>query len=383
MDQREDPSARRRRWAVAGAAAVTAALVLGGVVVQRALDGPGDAAPAGLLPAPPDESRYVGAGRAVVAVPEWWTTGETQCLTPVETTVAWFSGAVADCVDPVPPGVVREVSFLEVMDATSGYGEHLLRSMEPVASESGVEVLELPGCEKWYPGTCRRLFAVPSEGVAFGVTLADAGDGDYETIRDSLRILPDGATTVPIDVGFGGYTPGWGDGPEVVRSLVRRIEAAGLRAEVVQPPPPGPGDDVADLVSGSYLGAEPAPGSPIAAGGTVTVTVARVPLPTSDWQPGDDAMRALGGGRVELDDDGCVHLAHGGHRTYVVWPQGYTTGLDGGVVTILDPDGREVTREGRELRAGGGYVPPGPYAGQRCLPATGEVFVVNEDLRAP
>ncbi len=380
VDGAETIRRRRRRWTVAGAAALTAAVVVSGVVVQRAFDGPDTATPAGPIPSPPDGTRYVGAGSAVVAVPEWWTTGETQCLTPVETTVAWFSGAVADCPDPVPDDVVREVSFLEVMDATSGYGEYMLRSMEPIEPVDGVEVFEATGCDDWYVGTCRRLFAVPSEGVMFGVTLADAEDGDYETIRDSLRILPDDLTTVPLDAGFGGYTPAWGDDREVVPSLVRKIEKAGLRAEIVQAPPPGPGADlVADLVPGSYLGAEPELGSPIEAGGLVTITVAPVLLPTSEWRPGDAAMEALGFGRIALDDDGCVYLANGAHATYALWPQGYTTGLDDGEVTILNAAGKEVARVGQEIEAGGGFGPPGRFSGQPCLP-NGEVFLIQDEI---
>lgn len=372
---------RRRRWAVAGAAALTAVVVLSGVAIQRAFDGPDDVAPSQLIPAPPDGTRWVGAGRAVVAVPEWWTTGETQCLTPVETTVTWFSGAVADCSDPAPPGVVREVSFLDVMDAESGYGEHMLRSMEPLATVDGVEILEFPGCDGWYPGTCRHLFAAPSEGLMFGVTLADAADGDYETIRDSLRILPRGATTVPLDAGFGGYTPTWGDEPEVVPSLVDRIEAAGLRAEVVQAPPPDPGADLAaDLVPGAYLGAEPELGSPIESGGTVTITVAPALLPTSDWVPTDPAMEALGGGRISVDGAGCVYLANGNDKTYALWPHGYTTRLDGGVVTILDAGGSEVAREGQEISAGGGSAPPGDFAEQPCMAGQNEVFYIQDQV---
>ena len=50
----------------------------------------------------PEGTRWVGLGRVVVAVPEWWSTGETECLTPVETTVYFDSGAIADCAIPTP-----------------------------------------------------------------------------------------------------------------------------------------------------------------------------------------------------------------------------------------------------------------------------------------
>jgi hypothetical protein len=371
-----------QRWKVAGAAAVVAAMIVGGIAVAQALDDEdGGVAPTALLPTPPDGTRWVGAGRAVVAVPEWWTTGETQCLTPVETTVTWFSGATADCPDPAPPGITREVSFLEVMDATSGYGEHMLSSMEPLTTVDGAQVLESPACEGWYPGTCRHLFAVPSEGVVFALAIADADDGDYETIRDSLTILPGGATTVPLNAGLGGHTPSWNDEPAVVAGLVRQLEAAGLHAEVVQAPPPGPdGDLVADLVPGSYFGAEPELGSPIESGGTVRITVAPVLLPTNGWRPGDGADQALGGGRIALDRDGCVYLADGELKTYALWPAGYETRLDDGVITIVDANGDEVAREGQEIRAGGGYGGSGRFADQPCLPETGEVFSIQDQI---
>jgi hypothetical protein len=40
-------------------------------------------------PDAPEGTRWVGSGRVVVAVPDWWSTGETRCLLPVEDTVYW------------------------------------------------------------------------------------------------------------------------------------------------------------------------------------------------------------------------------------------------------------------------------------------------------
>lgn len=223
----------------------------------------------------PEGMRWVGMGRVVVAVPEWWTTGETECLAPIETTVYYDSGAQADC-ESSEPGSVREVSALAVLDARRGYGEYLTRDMEPIGEVDGREVLERDGCERWFDGVCRRVFAVPDEGVVFAVTIHDDGDGDYQEIRDSLRLLPDGTTTVPLATADG-WTPSWGAEPRTVSALVRAVEAAGLRVDVVTPEPPPRGADVdlADLPEGSYLGSEPALGSPIEAGGTVTITVAQ------------------------------------------------------------------------------------------------------------
>lgn len=224
---------------------------------------------------PSDETRWVGSGQVVVAVPEWWTTGETRCLAPVEDTVYFDPSAVTDCTDAPSPGEVREVSALAVLDGTRGYGELQLRRMRPIGDVAGREVLELDGCEEWFEGVCRRMFAVPSAGVAFAVTIAEDGEGSYEEIRDSLRFLPDSLTTVPLATADG-WTPSWGAEPGAVDALREALENAGLRVEVVTAERPE-GDSaglVADLPAGSLLRVTPELGSVIDVGGTVTITVA-------------------------------------------------------------------------------------------------------------
>jgi len=230
------------------------------------------------IPPPPAGTRWVGLGQVVVAVPDWWTTGETRCLAPVEDTVYFDSSAQTDCADAPAPSTVREVSALAVLDATSGYGENEIRTMQPVAEVAGREVREREDCEGWFDGVCRRLFAVPSEGVVFAVTIAEAGDGNYEEIRDSLRILPDSLTTIPLainDGGGGGWTPAWGAEPRAADALVDGLEDAGLRVKIETGERPK--DDaglVASLRAGSLLDVSPELGSVIDVGGTVTVTVA-------------------------------------------------------------------------------------------------------------
>lgn len=274
------PARRRRRGAVLAAAAVVLAVVGSGVAVQRTMldDDRATDLPSG-MPAPPDGTRWVGLGRVVVAVPDWWTTGETQCLAPVETTVYFDSGATADCADPADPATIREVSALAVLDATGGYGEYQTRSMQPVAEVDGEAVLEADACEEWFEGVCRRMFAVPSEGVVFAVTIADEGDGSYEDIRDSIRILPDGLTTVPLAISSG-WTPAWGADPRAADELVKVFDEAGLRVET-EVAERSERDDVssmsASFPAGTLLDVSPSLGSVIEEGGTVTITVAGKP----------------------------------------------------------------------------------------------------------
>lgn len=235
----------------------------------------------GSFPAPPDGTRWVGMGRVVVAVPDWWTTGETQCYAPVEDTVYFDPSVTTECAGEPVPSAVREVSALAVLDATSGYGENEVRTMRSIGAVGGREVLERATCEGWFHGVCRRLFAVPSEGAVFAVTIAGAGDGSYEQIRDSARILPDGLTTVPLATSDE-WTPTWGAEPRVADTLVSSLEDAGLHVEVETTERSVREDTAMDanLREGSLLGVSPELGSVIDVGGTVTVTVAGPPLNT-------------------------------------------------------------------------------------------------------
>lgn len=266
-------AARRPRWQVVAVVAAILA-VIGGAAAVRLLvaDEPADsAAPFG---APPEGMRWVGMSGVVLAVPQWWTTGETQCHAPVEDTVYFDPAATVDCTDPDYDQAVDEVSALAILDGTQGYGELVTRDMAPVGTVDGHEVLEAEDCEGWFDSVCRRMFAVPAKGVVFAVTIADEGDGSYDAIRDSLRVLPDDLTTVPIAV-HDDWTPSWGADPQAADALVDEIRKAGLEVEVVTPEP-RTGDDRAlhaELPPGSFLDASPALGSVIEKGGTVTVTV--------------------------------------------------------------------------------------------------------------
>jgi hypothetical protein len=249
------------------------AVAAGGLALARGVDGPDSTTGPSALPAAPEGTRWVGMNRVVVAVPDWWTTGETQCLKPVEDTVYFESGAMTDCSDEPHPATLREVSALAVLDGTCCYGEHELRSMTPVTEVDGHQVVAREGCEEWFRGVCRRLFGVPDLGVVFAVTIADEGDGDHEAIRDSVRVLPDGLTTVPLEVGSG-FTPGYGTEPSLVDDVVAAVEKAGLQADVTRVSPrAGDGGLTGDLPPGSLLEVSPAPGSVVENGATVTITV--------------------------------------------------------------------------------------------------------------
>ncbi len=263
----------RDRSALAALAAIAVLVVLAAVLVlARMVTGDeATAGAAGPLKDAPSGTRWVGMDGVVVAVPDWWTTGETQCGAPVEDTVYFDPAAVHDCADPADPATVREVSALGVLDGTCCQGELEIRSMVEV---DGSRAIERPGCEEWFRGVCRRLLTLPGTGVVFAVTIAEEGDGSYEAIRDSARLLPDGLTTVPLRVGDG-FTPGRGTEPSLVDDTLRAIGKAGLQVEVEESRP-GVGREAgmqSNLPHGSLLGIEPSPGSVVEDGARVTVTV--------------------------------------------------------------------------------------------------------------
>jgi hypothetical protein len=255
------------------------ALVAAGVLLLSTVVGAcgteDDAVEAGGLPDPPKGTRWVGMNDVVVAVPDWWTTGDTRCNEPQEDTVYFDFAGTYECDMGGVQSSRDEVSSLAVLDGAHGTGEYLTRDMRTVRQASGREVKELEECNEWFPGICRRLFAVPEEGVVFAVTIDDPEDGSYEEIRDSARILPEGLTTVPLRVGDGGgYTPSWGAEPSMIDPLVDALERAGLDVEIeVAEVSDDPVGDYATLPEGSLLEISPQLGSVVEDGATVTITV--------------------------------------------------------------------------------------------------------------
>jgi hypothetical protein len=228
-----------------------------------------------LLPAP-DGMRWVGEAGVVVAVPDWWTTGETQCGAPVEDTVYADAAATYDCPDPADPATVREVSALAVLDGTCCLGEFERRTMEPVDGRQ--DLVERPGCEDSLPGVCRHLFAVPDTDVVFAVTMTEDGGATWQQVRDSARTLPAGLTTVPLSVAGGSrWTPGWGEEPPTADSYARAVRQAGLRVETVVEELDDDGDH-GSFVTGSLLEIDPAPGSVVEPASTVTLIVSGASL---------------------------------------------------------------------------------------------------------
>ncbi|GAA4375624.1 hypothetical protein [Nocardioides caricicola] len=105
-----------------------------------------------------------------------------------------------------------------------------------------------------------------------------------------------------------------------------------------------------------------------------------VQLPTSSWKSGQDGDGALIQGVLRMDDDYCVYLEGADRDTYVVWPAGWRATRDGELLTLYDADLSVVARDGDTITAGGGYQPVATYAGEPCLPESGEAAAVQSEV---
>ncbi|MDI6911785.1 hypothetical protein [Nocardioides sp.] len=118
------------------------------------------------------------------------------------------------------------------------------------------------------------------------------------------------------------------------------------------------------------------------AGSGVTVR-----LPTSGWAPASGGGDALIQGVLRLDDQRCVYLEAGQDgadpgKVWAVWPAGYQATREGDRLTLLDSDGNVVAHDGDQISTSGGFGPAGTFAGEPCVPASGEVAIVQSEVTA-
>lgn len=380
---------RARLRAGGGAAALTLAVVAGSTVAANTVfDGtsprPGDGAPT-LADAPtaPVGQRLVGAGRAVVAVPAGWNAYGLRGCEPSAKSTIWFelesSGADLDC-----PSVAHKSPTVKISTLDSDGGKAAKKFATRPRVVDGVEVFrELVACpdDAFCIGdTAVRLVVVPTENVAFTISGPIRAHETLDAIADSVQILPENYTTVPFVEG--NYPLAWN----------AAIAEAGLLPDG-RLPTCGQGDV---CVSHPRVLPDPAPGTVVAVGSTVTLFPTTVPgesvdLPTSEWEPGDPSQLALYGGIVSIGEQGCVVLTAPGAGiegygseneppTYAVWPKDYTATIVDGELHILGPDGDLVARQGDLISVGGGFGSASSFP-HPCLPdGDHEIFVIQSPV---
>jgi hypothetical protein len=325
---------RRRRLGMVVGAAVTVAAVAGATAVVTGANDRSEPAPSVSTPGwvldPPAGMRWAGIGRVVVAIPRDWSTDGPSCAdAPSVNSIYLGTNGGPDCL-ATPESVMSVALFPAGSDEAV---ELIDESRKPSfsftsATVDGVEVLTSPGvCATSMPGSCIQAIVVPTLGIA--MRLGSTGE-DFSAIAKSVRILPEGWTTVPFTL------------------------------------------DAAD----------PVPGTPIEVGVTAEVVepvVRPVDLPTNEWEPGDQGLLAKLSGVLTFGDDGCVRLGEGPGAFVVVWPKGFRAETRGGALVVVDADGREYV-EGTRLTMGGGFVPNRSSEGA-CLPPRGaEVASIQSEV---
>jgi hypothetical protein len=255
-----DRRRRRRRLTIGGAVlAVVATLGLADTVTALVDPGP-EAWPA---TSPPDGMRFVGIGRAVIAVPTGWATDAVRCGQPVRDTVV---------LDPTPGEACRGSRPAGVRSVAIGSGP-------PGTDFTAATTYDVQGRQvqrgqtTCAAGTCSAVVHLPTENVTFTVSSStvrpERARAEVAGMVRGLRVL-DGMVAVPTT---GALAADYGRSART--KYVADLRDLGLhpvvRAERV------PGAD-----AGTVTGVSPSPGTPLRRGSDVVVTVADGELTARD-----------------------------------------------------------------------------------------------------
>ncbi len=199
---------------------------------------------------PPRDSRWVGIGDVVLAVPEDWGTTTEPCGAPTGPTVYFVTSEAArvDCAQTPTDGV----SSVLLADNESGlvYGGRALDIFQEV---NGVDrAVHERGCGA-ASGQC-RIMVMTSRQHGLAAVIRVRGENaaaQARKILDSLTVVPKGWVTVPL-VEYG----------EEVADVKRRLADAGLVAH-------SPDVDYPHYATGT----EPGPGSVVEVGSMVEITI--------------------------------------------------------------------------------------------------------------
>lgn len=256
---------RRRRGLAAGAAAAVVAVVAGlGVAQVVAGDDPARDGGQDVVATEPDVApagyRYVGLGRAAIAVPEEWAPDEVGCNgTPTTSTYvvgASGVGCMMLTVFPDDTDIVRVDPGRQVDTSawvpTEVDGVPALRS--PVAEAEQDPALG------GRPITSAQVY-LPDDDALFTV--------ESTVSPERVDELLDGVVRLDDRVGVPGFADLGTDGGRADDAYVRRLEALGLQVELL------PQLDRMQRPPGEVIDVEPRPGTVVAPGSTVQVRAAR------------------------------------------------------------------------------------------------------------
>lgn len=250
---------RRGRTAVLAAAAAVAVIAAGSVgwqLADRDSQTPVVTDPPVVTDVPPEGFRYVGIGRAVIAVPNAWGTNETECGTPQSDTVIVDVGAICLALVPRPDGV-------ESIEVRPPYETMDIGGWTPFEI-AGQPALRAPDSDRGDFGSnqfAQGTVYLPEQDAMFVVESSSPdGAAIVDRLLDGIDVLAEHVTV-----------PGFQDlaaerGPDsMAERYEHRLERAGLTIEVVQEP--------SQLPEGTVLETTPAVGTVVAPGARIRVTV--------------------------------------------------------------------------------------------------------------
>lgn len=278
----DDPGTDRRSPAVrslaaAGLAVVAVLAVVVGIALVVGLsvsgDGSGGNGPDGPDAVAPGEdgtapgTRLVGIGHLAVAVPEEWGRNQTECGTPQTDTVVIDQGVVCLALVPRPAGVESVELHRRRPVESGGLGSADTTSVQVAgrrAERSEVQCrpqgtgLPVEVCRAWLHFSAERVTFVAESSSSDARARLDEMLGWVRFVDD--RVAVPGLEGLHLDVQT--EQPG-GNGAERYAAELREL---GLAVRTVTEPRPG-------TETGRILGVEPAPGTMLEPGATVTVTV--------------------------------------------------------------------------------------------------------------
>ncbi|WP_127480427.1 PASTA domain-containing protein [Nocardioides pantholopis] len=246
---------RSRALTLAGAAAVVA--VAGATAVLSSSGGapgspPPGASAAPVAPAP--DLRLVGLGPAAVALPRGWGTNLTRCGVPQQDTVVIDVATVELCWARRPRGV-------ESVEVTAGRPRFDFTADETLRIDGVQAQRQETRCERDVGNTrvCTGTVHLPSSGVSFRAE-SSTGAAHVDRILEQIR-LGSGQVGVP-----GYQTIAVNQQGSSGASYLDALRTAGLAGEVRTVKVPG-------VAAGQVWGVSPQPGTMLAPGAVVTVTL--------------------------------------------------------------------------------------------------------------
>jgi hypothetical protein len=365
-----DRMRRRRARLRTAAAAFGVAAAVGGIASVAALEpDPSDpdrvdVAPSDTVaPDPgPADHRLVGVGSTAIAVPADWATNALRCGTATEPTVVVDVTVIETCGMTAPP-VFENVWVEQGRKGELSQDEEIEIDGVP-ALQSGMRCTVMRDEDR---SQCSATVYVPSAEASYTATARTAPR--VEEILSWIRVVPD-RVAVP---GFGETNIEWQDDDAGGRYQAL-LEAAGLQVEVRTEPQPG-------SKAGYVLGVSPAPGTMLAPGDPVVVTVVAEPRGPADELrvgvnssgPGDDGgyqglddAQIRAGAEITLDLGATIWVYGDGARA------GTLAGALAGTALALD-DWEEGPNYGRSWEA----VEPGTSTLTITITADGEQVTIG------